>query len=245
MSDPTRDIEIARALGYPYPIPARSFVFDNGDVKSFTSEDGEHLRQGRIPVLAVGSNQSPEQIARKFQGTDWLPIPCERVTLDDFDTVYSAHLTGYGSISATLHPSPGTQVNLFVNWLAESHLPRMHETELGGGNYAFARLSGIRLETEHGLKMDSVYFYRGNPGAMMMNGIPVPLAEVVASNRVWPSMPQRDIQAYVHGRTDPHLSFMDFVHSSITDADTRKRRADFIEENAEPFPTVAVQILAE
>ena len=111
---------LTRALGYPYPIPDHSYVVHNGDVSPMLGDQAARLREGRIPVLAVGSNQSPAQITRKFNGTDWPNVPCERCTMYDFDTVFSAHIAHYGSIAAALHPSPGTKVNLFINWLTNT-----------------------------------------------------------------------------------------------------------------------------
>ncbi|MEX0694355.1 MAG: hypothetical protein WD075_07935, partial [Rhodospirillales bacterium] len=176
---------LKRALGYPYTLPDASYIVDNGTVLAMSTEDATRGRIGRIPVLAIGSNQSPDQIRRKFSGPDWMPIPCEKCRLDDFDTVFSAHITAYGAIAAALHPSPGTAVSLFINWLDESHMTRMHETELGNENYVFARLDGIRLITEFGHKMTQVYFYRSNAGAFAPQNQPIPLAEVPADNRAW------------------------------------------------------------
>ena len=134
-----------RAISYPYPIPSCSYVYHNGACDEVSAGALFPDVTGLTPVLAVGSNQSPGQLARKFPGLDWAPIPVSRVGLEDFDTVYSAHITGYGSIAATLFYAPGTIVNLFVNWLNEAHLRRMHETELGNENYEFGRLANVRL----------------------------------------------------------------------------------------------------
>src|SRR3546814_20831446 len=57
-------------------------------------------------------------------------IPVTRTWLGDHDVVYSAHVTRYGSLSATLHRAPGTRVQVYVTWLTEAQLPRMHETEI-------------------------------------------------------------------------------------------------------------------
>ena len=64
-----------RALGYPYPLPSASYVIDKGEVFPLHANDAPLRREGRTPVLAVGSNQSPEQIARKFPDPSWSEIP--------------------------------------------------------------------------------------------------------------------------------------------------------------------------
>ena len=59
----TTDPLILRALNYPYSYPAYDFVLDNGSAAPL--QDRRSL-EGRIPVLAIGSNRSPEQLLRKF-----------------------------------------------------------------------------------------------------------------------------------------------------------------------------------
>ncbi|MBO6520097.1 MAG: hypothetical protein JJ900_04310 [Rhodospirillales bacterium] len=233
------------ALGYPYPLPARSYVVDGTRVTDMTADEAASLRRGRTPVLAVGSNQAPEQIIRKFGHLDTPPIPCERCTVHGFDSVYSAHVTGYGSIASCLHPSPGTEVTLFINWLHDDHMDRMHETELGNENYCYAALNGIRIDTELGLTIDNVYFYCSNAGAFVHEGAPVPLSEIPARNRQWPAFAQADIQAAVHGIADPDLNFDAFVLSSATDADARNRRKAMMRERAQPFAHPGLRVIRQ
>lgn len=59
------------------------------------------LPKGEVltPVLAVGSNAAPAQLARKFPA-DMLPevvIPVLRCVLPDFDVVYAPLISSYGS----------------------------------------------------------------------------------------------------------------------------------------------------
>jgi len=208
-----------------------------------TAEHVEKHRKGRTPVLAVGSNQSPEQIVRKFSTGKYPPIPCERCVVHDFDSVYSAHVTGYGSIAACLHPSPGTQVTLFVNWLHDDHMQRMHDTELGNENYVYAELSGIRIDTEYGLTLDRVFFYCSNAGAFTPNGMPVPLAEISAKNRQWPAMDQTGIQTGVKAMTAPDLHFDAFVASSASDHAARDQRKALMRSRAVPFSHDGLNVL--
>ena len=66
-------------------------------------------RQGGFtPVLAIGSNAAPSQLARKYGGGEpsWpqmdVAVPCVRLGLEDHDVVYCPLLSSYGSIPATL-----------------------------------------------------------------------------------------------------------------------------------------------
>ena len=103
-------------------------------------------RHGRTPVLAAGSNQSHEQLARKYSVLPGhVEIPVQKGMLNDFDSVYAAHLAGYGSVPSTFYPSAGTRVTTYVLWLDEAQLNRMHETER---NYTYDRLEAITVEID-------------------------------------------------------------------------------------------------
>ena len=117
----------SHAKSYPFPVPGRSYLFRNGEVEDLDPNGFE--RTGRTPVLAAGSNQSHEQLARKYSVLEGhVEIPVQRGKLAGFDSVYAAHLAGYGSVPSTFYPSPQTQVTTYVLWLDDAQLHRMHET---------------------------------------------------------------------------------------------------------------------
>ncbi len=219
-----------RAIGYPYPFPQCSYIYHDGACEEVSSDACFPDVSRLTPVLAVGSNQSPQQLARKFPCADWAPIPVSRVALKDFDTVYSAHITGYGSIAATLCYMPGTTVNLFVNWLDGAHLGRMHETELGNENYEFGRLSDIHLEAETGPSLTEVSLYHGLRGIFAKDGDPVPLAEVLANNRQHDEMTQHQVQSYIRDRLEPEKPLETFIQESVASPEIRKFRTERIGE---------------
>ncbi len=176
----------------------------------------------RTPVLAVGSNQSPVQLARKFRGAEWGTIPTSRVHLSDFDTVYSAHITGYGSIAATLHPSVGTRVALYVNWLTSQQLLAMHKTELTSENYSYGKLENIMVDTEAGPSLDSVFLYMGRRGAFAPDGNIIPLAEVPATGRRFLAREQPDILRHVKDHLRVETAFEKFIYKTIESHDVRQ-----------------------
>ena len=56
--------------------------------------------------------------------------------LSGFDSVYSAHVTSYGSIAAMYVPVPHqTRSRQFITWLDDDQLHIMHQTESLGVNY--------------------------------------------------------------------------------------------------------------
>jgi len=216
--------EFNRAIGYPYRIPAKSYIYHDGASDELAAgsafPDVGHL----TPVLAVGSNQSPEQLARKFPGSGWAPIPVARVSIRDFDTVYSAHITTYGSIAATLHHAPGTAVTLFVNYLDEQQLERMHETELPNENYEFGCLTELALKAEVGPELDQVHLYQGQRGIFAPDGKSISLTEVPATGRTGQHMTQHEIQSHLRDRLTPGKSLDEFIHGSVSNPDTRRIR---------------------
>jgi hypothetical protein len=234
-----QQMALKRALGYPYPLTHQSFVFHAGKQKThqlvYNSYEFPNVSE-RIPVLAVGSNQSPEQLARKFPSTDWGEIPTSRVHLHDFDTVFSAHVTSYGSIAATLHPAPGTCVSLYVNWLDQRQLLAMHETELPNKNYTYSQLEDIQISIDAGPHLTAVNLYIGRRGAYAPEGYSIPLAEVPARGReVGVAKSQAEILSYVHAQLAPELELDQFIISSIESLDMRNTYIEALERSSHKF----------
>ncbi len=213
-----RQAALARARGYPYPIPDRSYHWREGRTHEFHSS----VTEGRTPVLAVGSNQSPEQITRKFGHVDGAEIPVQRCTLEGYDVVYSAHIAGYGSVPAMLQAAPGTTVTLFVNWLDEAQLTAMHETELRHGNYHYGRLDNIDLALEGGETLTSVHGYISRRGHIRHAEDGVALAMVSAENRRRPARNTAQMLAHVHERMASGHDLDAFILHLIEDGDFRR-----------------------
>ena len=226
---------LRRALSYPYEIPTNSYIVDGGEHQELAPGAPMPDVSGRRPVLAVGSNQSPEQLIRKFNGSDLGPIPVIRARLKDFDIVYSPHVASYGSIPATLRHSPGTRVTLFVNWLTPAQVVHMHETEIPAGNYHFGKLEGIELRLDFGPAMTSAYVYSSRRGSLTRDGLPVALAAVRAENRVWPSLNQEEIQNHARKITAAGQHLEAFIRVSIEDVSARRERTRALMSDGLPF----------
>lgn len=226
-----RQAALARARGYPYAIPDRSYHWRGGAVHDFNPA----RREGRTPVLAVGSNQSPEQLTRKFGHLDDWEIPVQRCTLAGFDVVYSAHIARYGSVPAMLQAAPGTTVTLFVNWLDEEQLTAMHETELSHGNYHYGRLDGVAVNLEGGETLAAVHGYFSRRGHVTHDGDGVALAAVPAENRTRPAHDTAAMLERVHQRLDPDHTLDDFILRLIADDSYRKEVIAALMQDAVPF----------
>jgi hypothetical protein len=219
MTPEERLAALARARDYPYPLPDRSYTWRGGDVQAFDPE----LTKGRIPVLAVGSNQAPAQLTRKFGLDTDAMIPVQRCTLKDFDVVYSAHISSYGAVPAMLQSAPGAEVTLFVNWLSDDQLPVMHKTELGAENYHYGRLDGVDLVLEdEGGVLESVHGYISRRGHVFHEEDAVALAKVPARNRRWKALTTAEMLERVHARLAPQHELEEFILRLIADAAFRR-----------------------
>jgi hypothetical protein len=223
---------IRHAKSYPFEIPERSYVYRRGAVHEFDA-DPRH-RHGRVPVLAAGSNQSHRQIARKFDAhPSGDVIPSQRGRLHDFDVVYAAHLASYGSVPATFQHSPGTVVSVFVLWLDEAQLVRMHETE---GNYTFDHLERVRVELDdNGEVLSEAYSYSSKIGCFNHAGACVSLSEISAAGRQFLEVGQPDILGILRDRLAPGRGLDHFVGEHVADDEVRRERSQVIGRDALPL----------
>ena len=214
---PESDVDLlALAKSYPYPAPESSYLFADGEAGPIERAEFE----GRVPVLAHGSNRSPVQLKRKFGSAAEIPVSLG--WLADYDVVYSAHITQYGAVASTLQHRPGTRVRLAVNWLDEAQLARMHETE-GPSNYAFGRLVGIDLSLEHGpvVERREALVYLGRNGCLDLDDGPVGLAAVTAEGRGHHAHHQEEALALVRARHRPEMGLEDMILEAVRDSSRR------------------------
>ena len=222
--------KIDHAKSYPFPVPDHCYLYEAGDWRPLP--DGGFETAGRAPVLAAGSNQSPEQLRRKFGHlSDVGAIPAQRGLLHEFDVVYAAHLTGYGSVPATFQRSPGTRVRVFVLWLNEAQLARMHETE---GNYTYDHLSPIRIELDRGGDMSEAYAYTSKAGCLNHGGHCIGLGEIAADGRAFPALRQPEMLALARDRLAPGIDVDEFVRQNLADDDLRRTRSRALGADALP-----------
>ena len=219
---------VAHAKAYPFPAPEHSYVFEAGNWVALETDDFDV--SGRTPVLAAGSNQSPEQLARKYAETpDIGTITVIRGQLPDFDVVYAAHLAGYGSMPATFQNSPGTTVSVFVAWFTDAQLERMHATE---GNYTFDRLTDVGLETDLGPAPLEVFAYTAKVGCYNHKGGCLSLAEIPATNRKFASASQSEALRFLRDRLAVGMGLDQFVAGHIEDTVLRVGRVAAMREDA-------------
>ena len=189
--------------------------------------------RGREPVLALGSNQSPDQLARKFGDRNWGPIPVIRAKVLGYDSVYSAHIASYGSIPATLQEVGGVTASMFVTWLDQDQMMRMHETEIAGSNYSFGILDGLNTEIEVGPPIREAYVYVSNHGYLCDAGRPIPLSGISAINRKRPDRSQLEVQQLVRDFLEPCMEINEFIRASIKSREIRSQRTIQLQQLAQ------------
>ena len=212
----TIDPLILRALDYPYSYPAYDFVLDNGSVAPL--QDRKSL-EGRTPVLAIGSNRSPEQLLRKFGDQNFLPVTC--VKLCDYDVVYAAHITSYGSTPAVLAQSPGTIVDIAITWLTKVQLKRMHETEAIGINYDYGVSNSLKINADYDYQNQNIGCYLGRRGCLNIMGNIIALKEISATKRVFGAFSQSEILKEIWLHEQKEIQFEAWLKNLIQNKEAR------------------------
>ncbi len=227
-----RDAVLARARNYPYAFPRESFVYRNGVAAAFDPS----LKIGRTPVLAFGSNQSPERLWQKFGDKDGHVIPVERGFLRDFDVVFSAHITSYGAVPAMLQVSDGATVGLAVTWLDDRQLEIMHHSEIRAANYYFAALEDVNLRLSGEEVHTTVYAYVGTRGHLEHDeGGPIALSAVPCEGRRYRAMSTAEALELIRGRHAADQGPDDFIHAMVGDAERRAALQAILAPTAVPF----------
>lgn len=214
---------VERAMRYPYAVPARAFAqlrhetLSPGDVEIDLAE--------RAPLLAYGSNGSPEVLGRKLAlSAD--PVLVEPAWLHDFDVVYSAHISPYGAIPATLQRSPGTAVRVAVLHLTPEQLTLLSATE---PNYEPSTLEDVHCELADGTVRSELSAYLSRHGCLLVEGAEVALIAVPARDRRFAEMSEPQVLEHVRATLAPEESMDSFVLANAADpalAQERSARLD-------------------
>jgi hypothetical protein len=225
------------AKEYPFAAPKSSYIFRDGRAESLAAvapKEIEQLFHRRTPVIAHGSNRSPDQLRRKYR--DQATIPVTLAYLADYDVVYSAHVTQYGAIAANLQHHPGVTCALYVTWLDARQLDRMHETELGGENYHFGVMREIRLDLEFGPErcLSEAWVYLSTRGCLPRNGAPIALTAVPAEGERHQSLHQEEVQHHVRETFRPEHDLDNLILLNIREPEKRHALIDEMKRGAVP-----------
>lgn len=165
-------------------------------------------------VIGYGSNPAPAQLSRKFAQhliDEPAVIPVIKGQLKDFDIVWTPVFVGYGALPATIAPSPGTTVEIWVTWLDAAEFKRMDATEDAGSLYAVAELPAENYSFD-GPQPDDLDFYFSCAGALTINGEALAVASVPATGRRFRGVDESGaIEAVL-----PTLSWTDSILELVT-----------------------------
>ena len=193
----------AQAIAYPWARPAGSYLLAGGETTMLgdlgAGERADVLARfaapgcGRRPLLAIGSNGAPATAERKFahfereQDRSLLALTGH---LHDFDVGVAAQPSLYGSMAATLFPSPGTAVRASLLWVTPAQFTQLAWSEL---TYRLGRLQ-THFEADGDLPdHDEVLVFVSRFGTFCPQGEPVALAAVPAHGRVAPELSEEQL----------------------------------------------------
>jgi hypothetical protein len=199
---------LKRALDYPYATPDRSYLYRDGEAHELP---GDPDFAGRTLLLSYGANAAPAALARKLASLPDPELPLLRAELQGFDVVYSAHVSPYGAVPATLLESPGTTAPVFVLHPTPAQRALLTATE---PNYDLVELP-LCLAMDDKSATRQVQAYRSKHGPLMLDGAPVALAAVRSSGRTLPELDQPALLDRVRAHLEPGLSREEFVRDCI------------------------------
>lgn len=198
MADPGETAAILkRALEYPYSTPDRSYLYRDGEAHELP-ESGPDLT-GRTPLLSYGANSAPEVLARKLAALPGVEMPVVQSQLHGFDVVYSAHVSPYGAVPATLHESPGTTAPVFV----------LHPTP---EQHAILAASEPNYDL---VELDGIAAYRSKHGCLLLDGSPVALVAVRSRGRTLLELDEPAILDRVRESVEPEADIGTFVRRCV------------------------------
>ncbi|HET6448330.1 MAG TPA: hypothetical protein VFG31_04400 [Conexibacter sp.] len=193
----------ARACAYPWERPAGSYLLVDDDVRMLAElpeperealiecHSGGGREPVRVPLLAIGSNGSPDALRRKFAHFDDVADRSVLVVtgrLHEFDVGFAAHPALYGALPATIFPSPGTAVAAALLWVTPAQFTQLTWSEL---SYSLGRLR-TRFEVDDAdERFDEVLVFVSRWGAFCVDGAPVALAAVPAQRRTATALTQQ------------------------------------------------------
>ena len=210
---------VERAMRYPYAVPARAFA--QLGHRTLSPDEVEIDLARRTALLAYGSNGSPEALGRKLAlSAD--PVLVEPAWLHDYDVVYSAHISPYGAVPATLQSSPGTAVRVAVLHLTPEQLRLLSATE---PNYEASTLSDVRCELAGGAMETELGAYLSRHGCLLVDGAEVALIAVPARERRFAEMGEPQILEHLRATLAPEESIDSFVLANVADPALAQKRS--------------------
>jgi len=211
---------LRRALAYPYATPERSYLYRDGEAHELPA--GAPDLTSRTPLISYGANAAPEALARKLAALPGVELPVMRAGLEDFDVVYSAHVSPYGAVPATLIESPGTTAPVFVLHPTAAQRALLTASE---PNYDLVELPvSFAMRTKTATRQ--MEGYRSKHGPLELDGTLVALAAVRSTGRTLPELDEPAILERVRAHVEPDADIETFVRRCVERGGIRPLRID-------------------
>jgi hypothetical protein len=194
---------IAQALAYPWARPLGSYLLKGDELEALAAMSPQRREEildrftaagsGRLPVLSIGSNAAPETLRRKlahFTAAEDRAVLALTGHLHEFDVGVAAQPTMYGSMPATLFPSPGTAVRATILWVTPAQFTQLAWSEI---TYRLGSLRARFDVDETAAGFEEVLVFVSRFGAFCPDGEPVALAAIPASGRTAPELSQEQL----------------------------------------------------
>ncbi|MFG2180416.1 hypothetical protein ACGFLS_17050 [Streptomyces abikoensis] len=154
----------------PGPMPLGGWRMDGADgppLDPALAALGREPADRRHPVLAVGSNASPAQLAHKFAAAGGLSavVPLVPVRVGGVAVGCSGHIGRHGYVAAAPYAAPGARTTLVAGWLDGHQLAVVDATEF---NYRRVLLPGDRFPVTlpSGERLRGAYVYVSKWGVL-------------------------------------------------------------------------------
>lgn len=189
----------------------------------------------RTPVLAYGANRTPEALERKRSLPGFpadAPSVVLRARLRELDVVYSAHLSPYGSVGATLQRSTATSAEVCVTFLTDAQLAALGDTE---PNYTLEELGDVEVELDGGGRLDRVRSYVSRHGCLVLDRSEVALAAIPARGRRLRALTEPEVLTAVAARLGRRGDLDEFILENVADPELAGDRTRELRRDARPL----------
>lgn len=244
-----REDPVARALAYPYPREDRPVLFEPREGShrrvrlagigaagegtlhrrpvslhdlELTGAGGATVLRDRVAVVASGSNASVAQLARKWTGqaeADTILVAPAR--LAGVASVYSAHITAYGAVPATVHPAEGVVGLLHLMFVSRQGMELLDASESIGVNYLLAEIPAT-AETEGG-EVVRPLAYVSRRGALIQDDAVIALAACAHEGAAPRALSEPEMLDAVRRRLGFEDALGPFVTRLVEDAEYRAK----------------------
>ncbi|GAA3145135.1 hypothetical protein ACFQ0X_15100 [Streptomyces rectiviolaceus] len=159
------------------PLPLGQWHVAGRALDEVLGERGQTPLSGRQPVIAVGSNASPAQVAYKLiRRSIPATVPMVPVRVSGIAVGCSAHIGRVGYVAAAPYLDPAVETTLVVSWLDQDQFRAVDETEFP--NYRRALIPGgdFALVMPSGEELDRASLYVSSYGVLVdpVTGLPRP-----------------------------------------------------------------------